>query len=59
MSDNKTKKDARDRNQVAANEKYEVDYIAKELNVSPEQVIKAIQKVGNDRHKIIMELKGK
>jgi hypothetical protein len=59
MADDKTKKDARDRNQVASGERYEVGYIAKELGVTEQQVRAAIAKVGNDRQKIILELKGK
>lgn len=59
MADNKNKKDARDRNQVAGGESYEVDYLAKELGVSREEVQAAIKKVGNDREKIIKYLKGK
>ncbi|MDF2479294.1 MAG: hypothetical protein K0S24_4777 [Sphingobacterium sp.] len=34
MTDNKNKKDARDRNQVAGSESYEVDYLAKELGIA-------------------------
>ena len=59
MADDKSKKDARDRNQVAADEKYEVSYLAKELGVSEQQVRDAIKKVGNSREKIILALKAK
>jgi hypothetical protein len=52
MSDDKNKQDARDRNQVAGNEDYEVDYLADKLNVSKERVKEAIKAVGNDRQKV-------
>ena len=57
MSDNKNQKDARDRNQVAVGESYEVDYIAKELGVSRQEVEAAIEKVGNSREQISKYLK--
>jgi len=59
MADNKNKKDARDRNQVAGGESYEVDYLAKELGVTRQEVESAIEKVGNGREDIIKYLKGK
>lgn len=52
MSDDKNKTDARDRNRVAGNEDYEINYLAKELGVSADQVRRAIKAVGNDRAKI-------
>jgi len=52
MSDDKNKTDARDRNRVAGNEDYEINYLAKELGVSADQVRQAIKAVGNDRAKI-------
>ncbi|MGN7785821.1 DUF3606 domain-containing protein [Niabella sp. 22666] len=52
MTDDKTKNDARDRNQVAGGEDYEVDYIAKKHGVSREQVEEAIKAVGNERDKV-------
>ncbi|WP_114792760.1 DUF3606 domain-containing protein [Niabella yanshanensis] len=48
----KTKNDARDRNQVAGGESYEVDYIARKHGVTREQVEEAIKAVGNQRDKI-------
>lgn len=59
MADNKNKKDARDRNQVASGETYEVDYIANELGVTRQEVEEAIKKVGNGREEIIKYFKGK
>lgn len=58
MVDNKNKKDARDRNQVAGGESYEVDYLVKELGVARQEVEEAIKKVGNSREDIIKYLKG-
>ncbi|TKC65013.1 DUF3606 domain-containing protein [Pedobacter hiemivivus] len=52
MSDDKNKQDARDRNQVAGNEDYEVQYMADKLNMSKERIKEAINAVGNDRQKI-------
>jgi len=57
--DDKQKQDARDRNQVAGSEDYEVDYLAQKLGVSREQVRLAIQQIGNDRDKLEQHLKGK
>lgn len=57
MTDNKNKKDARDRNQVAGSESYEVDYLAKELGIASQEVQSAIEKVGNDREEIKKYLK--
>ncbi len=57
MTDNKNQKDVRDRNQVAGGESYEVDYIAKELGVSRQEVEAAIEKVGNSREEITKYLK--
>lgn len=49
MSDDKTKRDGRDRSQVAGDEDFELDYIAQKHGVSREQVRAAMQAVGNDR----------
>jgi len=55
--DDKNKRDARDRNQVAGNEDYEIDYLVKKHGVSRDQVKAAIQEVGNDREKLEQHLK--
>jgi len=52
MSDNKDNRDGRDRNQVAAGEDYEDQYMAEKMCLSPEEVRRAIQQVGNDRRKL-------
>lgn len=57
--DDKEKQDARDRNQVAGNEDYEIDYLVKKHGVSRDEVRSAIEKVGNNREKIEEHLKGK
>lgn len=57
MADDKNKKDARDRNRVAGDERYEIDYLVKELGVSRTEVEAAIKAVGNDRQKIKEYLK--
>ncbi|RYF84586.1 MAG: DUF3606 domain-containing protein [Chitinophagaceae bacterium] len=58
MADNKNLRDGRDRERVAGNEEYEVSYLAEKLNVSAEEVRKAIEKVGNSREKLEEYLRG-
>ena len=58
MADNKDLRDARDRDKVAGQEDYEVSYLAQRLNVSTEEVRKAIEQVGNNREKIEEYLRG-
>ena len=50
--DNKNLQDNRDRSKVAGNEDYEIRHVAEKLNVTAEQVRKAIEAVGNDREKV-------
>jgi hypothetical protein len=52
MADNKDQRDGRDRSRVAGNEEYELQYLAEKLNVSVEEVRKAIEQVGNNREKV-------
>ena len=52
MADDKNLRDNRDRGKVAGSEEYEVSYLAKKLNVSEEEVKKAIEQVGNNRDKL-------
>jgi hypothetical protein len=52
MADDKNLRDGRDRDRVAGNEDYEVNYLAQKLNVSTEEVRRAIEKVGNNREKV-------
>lgn len=58
MADDRNKKDFRDRNKIAADEDYELDYVAKEHGVSRQNVLDAINAVGNDRQKVEQHLKG-
>lgn len=58
MADNKDLRDGRDRERVAGNEDYEVNYLAQKLNVSAEEVKRAIQQVGNSREKVEEYLRG-
>ena len=57
MADDKSKKDARDRNRVAAVETYELAYLEEKMAGSREQVMEAIKAVGNDRSKVEAYLK--
>jgi hypothetical protein len=52
MSDDKNKKDARDRNRVSGSEDYELQYLEEKLRVTREQILEAIASVGNDREKV-------
>lgn len=52
MADDKSKMDRRDRERVASNQDYEIDYLSGKLGVSAEKVRQAIQAVGNDRKKV-------
>ncbi len=49
MPDNKKKRGKRDRDRVASNETYEVDYAARKFGVTATEVRDAIKKVGNSR----------
>lgn len=59
MADNKDRKDGRDRTRVSGSEDYELQYLAEKLNVSNEEVRKAIEKVGNNREKVEEYLRGR
>lgn len=52
MSDDKNKRDERDRSRVAGGEDYEVSYLAEKMNVSQDRVREAIRAVGNNREKL-------
>ncbi|HEX8313804.1 MAG TPA: DUF3606 domain-containing protein [Flavisolibacter sp.] len=58
MPDNKDLRDGRDRERVAGNEEYEVSYLAEKMNVSAEEVRKAIEKIGNNREQLEEYLRG-
>jgi predicted DNA-binding protein YlxM (UPF0122 family) len=52
MADDKNLRDGRDRSRVSGSEDYELQHIAEQLNVSREEVRRAIEQVGNSREKI-------
>ena len=58
MADDKNLKDERDRVRVSGSEEYELQYLAEKLNVSTEEIRRAIEKVGNSREKVEEFLKG-
>ena len=57
MADDKNIRDQRDRNRVAADEDYEIDYLVEKTGASREQVREAIKAVGNNREKVEQYLK--
>jgi hypothetical protein len=59
MSDNKNLRDGRDRSRVSGSEEYELQHIAEKLNVSADEVRRAIEQVGNSREKIEEYLRGR
>lgn len=59
MSDNKNMRDGRDRSRVSAEEKYELQHLAEKFNVSPDEVRRVIDEVGNSREKIEERLRSK
>ncbi|MEP7098546.1 MAG: hemerythrin domain-containing protein [Dokdonella sp.] len=52
MPDSKSKRGARDRARVAADETYEVDYFAERHGISRQEAQALIERVGNDRAKL-------
>lgn len=52
MADDRNMRDGRDRSRASGSEDYELQYLAEKLNVSTEEVRKAIEQVGNSREKI-------
>lgn len=59
MADDKNLQDGRDRSRVSGSEEYELQYLAEKLNVSTEEVRKAIEQVGNSREKVEEFLRGR
>jgi len=53
MADDKSKTDNRDRSRVAGDEDYEVQHLARETGVTPEQARQLIKGYGNDREKLM------
>jgi hypothetical protein len=58
MADDKNLRDGRDRSRVSGSEEYELQYLAEKLNVSTEEIRRAIEKVGNNREKVEEYLRG-
>ena len=58
MADDKTKTGKQDRDRVAGGQDYEVQYLAKEAGVTPEQARQLISAYGNDREKLMKAAKG-
>ena len=52
MTDDTSKRGAQDRRTVAGSERYELDYEAEKLGISPEQLKAIIARIGTDRAKI-------
>jgi hypothetical protein len=57
MTDDRTKKDKRDRNRVAADEGYEVEYLVEKTGITRSQALGLIQAHGNDRATLMREAK--
>jgi Protein of unknown function (DUF3606) len=55
MADDRTKKDKRDRNKVAADEGYEVEYLAEKTGISRSEALGLIHKHGNNRETLLRE----
>jgi hypothetical protein len=49
MADDKTKQGGQDRNRVAGNEPYEVEYFASKHGLSQAQARDLVKRIGNDR----------
>jgi 3-oxoacyl-[acyl-carrier-protein] synthase III len=56
MSDDKTKRGQPDRSKINMSEDYEVKYWTKHLGISPEELQKAVDKVGNSAAAVRKEL---
>ena len=56
MTDSLTKRDQPDRSKINMNRDYEVHYWTKHLNISKEELQKAVEKVGNSAAAVRMEL---
>jgi hypothetical protein len=52
MADDKNKRGGGDRNRVAGDEAYEVEYFARKHGITVEQAEGLIRQVGNDREKL-------
>jgi hypothetical protein len=57
MADDPNKRDFRDRDRVAGDQEYEVQYFAEANGITTEQVRKLIKRYGNDRATLEFEAK--
>ncbi|TPK71580.1 DUF3606 domain-containing protein [Mesorhizobium sp. B2-4-18] len=57
MADDKSKRDARDRNRISGEEDYEVAYFARKFQLTMPEVRDLIAKHGNDRETLEREAK--
>jgi Protein of unknown function (DUF3606) len=55
MADDKTKKNQRDRSQVAGEEGYEVEYLAETTGITRSQALGLIRARGHDRAALVRE----
>ncbi|MFU0503678.1 DUF3606 domain-containing protein [Pseudaminobacter sp. NGMCC 1.201702] len=55
MTDDKSKRGGRDRDRVAGDQNYEVQYLAEQTGISQDQARELIRKHGNDRTKLMEE----
>jgi hypothetical protein len=58
MPDEKSKVGEPDRNRVAADQEYEIRYLAEKYGLSQDQVRELIARIGNDRKKLEEAAKG-
>lgn len=58
MADDKSKTGKQDRDRVAGGQDYEVQHLAKEAGVTPEQARQLIKAYGNDRENLMKAAKG-
>jgi hypothetical protein len=57
VADDKNNRGEPDRSRVSGSEDYEVEYFAREVGITPDQVRELIKKHGNDRETLTREAK--
>jgi glycerol-3-phosphate dehydrogenase len=57
MPDNKFKTDNRDRNRVAGDQEYEVQYLAQQTGIATEQARELVKAYGTDRQTLLKAAK--
>jgi glycerol-3-phosphate dehydrogenase len=58
MADDKGKTDQRDRSKVASGQDYEIEYLTRQIGITPDQARQLIKAYGNDREKLMRAAKG-